>query len=86
MNRYERETDEFQPVTVTVNGEPVTTGVEFSVVRDGQRPGTWAAPMTVDGAVGVRVNGFEPGNWHVFARVTDAPEIPVISCGVFRVA
>ena len=84
-NLYPRETVEFQPVTVTVNGVAVTTGVEFAVAESGSRPVTWAAPATLGGRIGVMVEDLTPGDWTVWARVTSSPEIPVIDCGYFTV-
>ena len=86
-NTYQRETDEFQAVEVTFAGSLVTTGVEFSVVKDGQRPATYTPAVVQGGEIGVRVAGYDPGNWRVFARVTNAPDaqLPVLDCGTFRV-
>lgn len=85
VNQYQRETDEFQPVTVTVDGAAVTENVEFSVVPAGTRPVTFIPPMVVGAAIGVRVFALEPGNYRVFARVTSSPEVPVVDCGTFAV-
>ena len=82
---YPRETIEFQPVTVTVDGVAVTTGVEFCVVSAGARPGTWAAPTTIGGKIGVMITGLAPGMYEVWAQITSNPEIPVIDCGTFSV-
>ncbi len=83
---YQRETDEFQPVTVEVDGQPVTTGITFAVVPSGQRPVTFTAPMTLDGKIGVNVVGLTRGTYQVFARIVSAPETPVILCGSFYIA
>lgn len=83
MNTYPRESVEFQPVTVTVDGVTVTSGVEFAVTEPGTRPTVWAAAVTLSGKIGVMVEGFNPGNWHVWARITSTPEIPVVDCGAF---
>ena len=84
---FQRETLEFLPVSVTVNGTAVTTDVEFSVVDLDSRPSTFGAATTIGGAIGVMVNGtaLGPGTFRVFAKVTSSPEIPVIDCGSFRV-
>lgn len=86
MNTYPRETVEFQPVVVTVDGAAVTTGVQFAVVTAGARPTVWVAPATLGDAIGVMVEGFTPGTWHVWAQVSSAPEMPVIDCGAFDVS
>ena len=91
MSSYPRETVEFQPITVAVDGAPVTTGVAFSVVAedalfpDGTRPGAFTAATTLSGRIGVMVAGLAPGTYRVFAQVTSSPETPVIDCGVFTV-
>jgi hypothetical protein len=86
MNTYPRETVEFQPVAVTVNGTPVTTGVQFAIAAAGARPITWAAPVTLNAQIGVMVENLQPGVWHVWAQITSTPEIPVIDCGAFEVS
>lgn len=81
MNRYERESTEFQPITITVDGAPATDGVTFAITPSGQRPVTYAAPVTIDGKAGVMVQGLEPGAYNVWARVDCTPESVVINCG-----
>lgn len=85
MSFYPRETVEFIPVTVTVDGVEVTTGVTFSVVIDGTRPTVWTAPTTLNGKIGVLVSGLAVGAYHVFAKITSSPETPVVECGRFTV-
>ena len=85
MNVYPRETVEFQEVTVTVDGAPVTTGVAFAVVEDGARPATWSPAEVIGSKIGVMVAGLIPGRYRVWAQVTSSPEIPVIDCGPFQV-
>jgi hypothetical protein len=82
---YPRETIEFQPVTVTVDGAAVTTGVQLCVVPHGARPTGWAAPVTLDGKIGVMVEGLTPGLYDIWAQITSSPEIPVIDCGIISV-
>ena len=84
-NTYPRESVEFQPVQVKVDGEAVTTGVELALALGSARPVDWQTPTTLDGKIGVMVTGLDVGTWHVWARVTSAPETPVIDCGYFRV-
>lgn len=85
MNVYERETVEFIPVTVTINGDTVTEAVEFAVTVAVDRPTDWAAPVELDGRIGVMTDHQDPGSYTVWARVTDSPEVPVIRCGSYRV-
>lgn len=82
---YPRETVEFQPVTVAVDGVVVTSGVAFAVVPYGDRPATFVAPTALNGKIGVMVSGMTPGTYRVWAQVTSVPETPVIDCGVFTV-
>lgn len=85
MSTYPRETVEFVPVTVTVNGSVVTAGVEFAVVQDGARPSTWSAATSLSGSIGVLISGLTPGQWNIWARVSASPETPVINCGFITV-
>lgn len=85
VNKYPRETDELQPVKVTVDGVEVTEGVEFALTTGQDRPATWTEPYVVGAKSGVRVHDLAPGMWRVWARVTDSPEVPVIDCGEFFV-
>jgi hypothetical protein len=85
MNLYPRETDEFQPVTVTVDGVAVSSGVKFSVVVTTARPLVWVDPVSLSGKIGVMVSGLAPNDYRVYAQVTSSPEIPVVDCGTFRV-
>jgi hypothetical protein len=64
-------------VSVTLNGTPVTSGIEFALVEKGARPVTadWGAPVAnpdvVAGGVGVVVNAVTAyGSWGVWVRVT----------------
>ena len=84
-NTYPRETVEFQPVTVLIDGAPVTAGVTFAVVAYGDRPVTFTAPVTLGGQIGVMVSGLVPGMWVVWAQVADAPEMVIIDTGAFTV-
>lgn len=82
---YPRETVEFQPITVTVDGVEVLTGVTVAVVASGVRPVTYTAPTTLAGKIGVMVTGMALGIYDVWAKVASSPETPVIYCGSFRV-
>lgn len=85
MNQYPRETLEFQPVTVTVDGVAVTANVEHCVTPNGVRPATWIAPVTVSGKQGVMVQALTPGFYDVWVRVTSSPEVPVLLAGQFQI-
>lgn len=84
-NAYPRESVEFQPVTVTRGGVVVTTGLSFAIVPDGDRPVTFTAPATVGTETGVMIQGLARGTYRIFAKITNAPEVPVIDCGYFYI-
>ena len=86
MNVYPRESVEFQPVDVKVDGQPVTTGVQLAVTGSQERPTAWTDPVLVDGRIGVMVQGLAVGYWYVWARITASPETPVVLCGSFQVS
>ena len=82
-----RETIEWVgPVTVTADGEPATA-VELALLPLGTRPAgdVWQAPLVLDGGQGLLVNGLAPDRYVLWARVTDAPETPVLEVGTVRV-
>ena len=96
MNLYPRETVEFQPVVVEVNDVALTIAdvadIELMVTASRERPsstvsGVWEAPATLDGELGVMVDGptLGPGTFLVWAKVTSSPETPVLEAGSFRV-
>lgn len=85
VNSYPRETLEFQGLTIKKDGVVTTTGIEVCIVAHGSRPTGWA-PATVLGAeIGIMINIATPGSYNVWARITDAPEIPVINCGLVSI-
>ena len=85
MSSYERESIEFQPVTVTVDGDVVADGVTFAITPNGTRPLVYAAPTTVDGKIGVMIQGLTPGLYSVWAKVASTPETVVMKCGTITV-
>lgn len=84
-NAYPRESVEFQPVNIMVEGTPVLTGLSFAVVPDGSRPVTFSPADMVGGRPGFYVGGFGPGTYRVFAQLENPPETPVIDCGYFYI-
>ena len=86
MPNIPRESTEFIPVEVTVDGAAVTTGVQFAVIGRNERPSVWTAPVTLGGKIGVMVGGYAPGDYYVWARIQGSPEVPVIAAGSFRVS
>jgi hypothetical protein len=83
VNEYLKESLEFQAVPVTLNGVVVTTGIQYSVVTYGSDPSTFTNASTLSGQTGFYVGSYAPGNWHVYAKITSSPEVPVIDCGDF---
>lgn len=86
MNSYPRETIEFLPAPITVDGVPVVTGIQYSIVPLYGRPTVWVAQLTVGAEIGVMVQALDPGTYNVFAKITASPEVPVILCGSFQVS
>jgi hypothetical protein len=91
MNIYDRDSIEFCAVYIAVNGVAPDPGdVEFAIAVYSTRPavGDWVAPVSLDGAIGVMVDGpvLGVGEYEVWVRVTANPETPVLkSEGGFRV-
>lgn len=82
MNTYERETNEFQPVAVTLDGVPLLSNFEVALVPRGDRPTTWQSPVTIDSKPGLMItNLLGVGVYEVYVRITDMPEIPVVFAG-----
>ncbi len=79
---YPRESVEFQPVPITLDGAPYAGDFEVAITPYGTRPATWAAAIPVDGAKGIMITGLSAGLYTVWAKVTDTPETPVIECGL----
>jgi hypothetical protein len=84
-NRYPRETVEFTPITVTVDGVPVVDDVEIAITPMGERPTTWQPAPVLGGRIGVMISALDPG-WHTaWARVASSPETPVIELDSFEI-
>jgi hypothetical protein len=80
---FPRETIEFLPITVTIDGVAVLTGVSFAKTTGAARPTTWVAAYSLDGKIGILLSGETAGTYHVYAKIVDAPETPVIECGSY---
>lgn len=85
INRFPRETKEFQPVLVEVSGVKTLVGVTFSVVPIGSRPVQYVASVELDGDIGVMVQAMAQGSWRVWALVSSQSEEVVLNCGYFIV-
>lgn len=85
VNSYPRESVEFQPVKVTLEGAPVTSGLLIAVVPDGQRPVTFTPAIVFGPEAGVMVSGLAHGTYRIFAQLESGPETPVVDCGHFYI-
>ena len=84
-NYYERESVEFQPVEIKLDGQAVLDGISYAIVPDGERPVTFTEATVLAGKTGVMIQGLERGTYRIFAKVLNSPEVPVIDCGYFYV-
>ena len=85
-NTYLAESIEFQPIEIKLDGAIITTGVQFGVTALGARPpSSWISPTILSGKIGIMVSGYAAGTWQVWAKVTSAPETPILDCGYFIV-
>jgi protein-disulfide isomerase len=82
---FPRESIEFLPITVTVDGVKVSTGVTFAKTTGADRPTVFNAAVTVGSNIGVMVAGEPTGLTTIYAKVTGTGETPVIMCGQYRV-
>jgi len=84
-NSYPRESVEFLPITIAIDGVPVTTGVEVLIGINGSRPSEWVTPTTLNGKIGVMIDGLAPGLYNIWAKISSSPETPVIDCGIVSI-
>lgn len=75
-----RETNEWLPLNVEVNGLPLAS-FDTAITAVGVRPSTWTPTVTLDGEPGVMVDGLTPGTYKVWVKVTAAPQEIVIHVG-----
>ena len=86
-NRYPRESIELVPTTVTLDGTAIVSGFELALTTGDARPTTWEAPDVAGTTSGYLLPGtLTPGAYTLWARVTDAPEVPVIALGAFVIS
>lgn len=85
LNEYPRETNEIQWVTVTQDGETVTTGVTLAATLGTARPTSWTAPVADAGRIGLRVQSLAPGLYTAWAKIDSDLEDPVVRLGQFYV-
>lgn len=89
MNTYLAESVEFLGLDVTVTIDEVTTpatNFQVSVVPSGERPGGFVDSILLQGQRGILIAGYPIGEWAVYTKVTDNPEIPVELAGYFTIA
>lgn len=84
-NLYERESVEFQPVEVKLDGQVLADGISYAIVPDGERPVTFTDAVVLGGKTGVMIQGLDRGTYRIFAKVLNSPEVPVMDCGYFYV-
>jgi hypothetical protein len=81
-----RESVEWWPFVVTVDGVPVTSGVETAITATSARPVSWNPATVRDGKTVVRIAGLMPDAYRVWARITRSDETAVVDLGVFSVS
>lgn len=82
---FERESVEFLPVEVKLDGRPFSGDISYAIVRDGDRPVTFTPAVILGQKPGVMIQGFAAGTYRIFAKVNSTPEVPVIDCGYFYI-
>lgn len=84
-----RESVEFLPVSVLVDGEPPDPAdVEIAVVSERDRPADddWSAAFVLEGRTGVIIDGLDPARYRVWVKVINSyPETPVLAAGLLTV-
>jgi hypothetical protein len=83
VSNYPRETIEFQPIDITVDGAPAVAA-QYQLTTGSARPsGAWTNVTALGGKVGFLITGLAVGRYLVWAKLTSAPETPVILVGAF---
>lgn len=70
--RVPAETSEFEEISVTVDGEPVTAGLSYTLTTGNDRPAAWAPVDIQDGKTGILVHNLDVGEYRVWVRVGTA--------------
>lgn len=81
-----RESAEWWPFTVTVNGTTVTTGVETALTPMTARPITWMPATVRDGKTLIRIAGLTPSTYRAWARITRSDETAVVDLGYISIS
>lgn len=79
INEIPKESNETQPTFITRNGVQIFTGIQYSVVRVGERPSNWVDGIQDGTKTGVTINGLDFGTWRIYARPSE--DGPVVICG-----
>ena len=82
---FQRETDDWLPAPVTIDGVNVISGVSYCITLRGVRPVTFTASVLRTDRIGVKVTGLSVGTYDVYARVSAPPDLPVIKIGMFYI-
>jgi hypothetical protein len=87
-NVYERESNEFQPIVVVVDGVTLTavTNLSFSVTDLVTRPTVWIAAELYGGAVGLWVVGMAAGTYQVWWKYVTGSETIIRRAGQLVIA
>lgn len=80
MKVYLKESVEFQPVIVELDGA-VIEEFDVCIVPYRARPEDWQSPTVLEGQPGIMIQGLEIGTYDIYVRITHNPEIPVIPAG-----
>lgn len=82
-----RETSEFLPITVTVlkTKEVITEGVQFAITADRERPLAFIDAVVEGTEIGINIEGFAPGYYTIWTRVSTSIDAPVIKCGTILI-
>ncbi len=81
---YPRESAEFVALDV-LNGSTPATSFLVAVTDWQDRPSVWVTAVELDGEYGFMLTPVSShGFYRVFVRVTEAPEVPVIDCGLIE--
>jgi hypothetical protein len=85
VSNYPRETIEFQPIDITVDGQPAVAA-QYQLTTGSNRPsGAWTNVTSLGGKVGFLISGLAVGRYLCWAKLSSAPETPVILVGAFIV-
>lgn len=75
----------YQKDTTTGTKTLVTSGLEFSVVPNGQNEGTFTPAVTRGNTAGFQVSGLTAGVWRIWARISASGDAVILDCGTIIV-